>query len=186
MRAEYGDKMLRVTAVVCMLTAVMVLRAYAAVTNVEAWVCQSKVKTSAQYFKQSDAAIVAGGISISYYKGLPWTDLMDTHEGVLIVHPLSADSPAIIAYQPSKSFDKGSKVHLVVRGHDSEPCVRIKIKTNGKYILDEQVGSKWQDLTAPLNVPSGMKTTVFVEIWPVGWSNEYCYIDLLEIIKDGK
>jgi hypothetical protein len=154
--------------------------------TVDSWVRQSTVRTSVEHFREADAANSAGGIGVNYYKGLPWAQLMETHEGVLIVHPISSEAPAVVEYQPIQAIDTGSKIHVVLRGHDNSPGLRIKIKVDGKYVLDERVGAKWQDLSAPIPVTISEKTPVIVEVWPIDWRNEYGYIDEIRVVADKK
>ena len=136
------------------------------------------------FFIPADAANVAGGIKIERLdKKLPWVKSMEDHTGVVILHPLSQQKPALVTYTPKWLFNKGDILRIVCRGSDTQPGVRVVVKFQEKTIADEVVNSKWRELAIPFSTYGGQRTQVTIEVWPIGWANEYLYLDSVEIQK---
>jgi hypothetical protein len=146
----------------------------------ESWATQSVIVS--RDILDQDARAVAGGISLKKHKKWGWSPKVESAEGVLIVHPVSEERPAVIKYKISPLQDKSKKLVISARGSDVEPGVILKIAAKDKILKEVVLGRKWQVIDIPLSEVPFNTNEVSIEIFAILYYFEYCYIDYIKII----
>jgi hypothetical protein len=144
----------------------------------ESWVQECVFKTAgAPTFVDADARAVAGGITFQKSRKLAWSPSVEGADGVMILHPVSANEPSTIRYRFPTLEANNKTFTLKMRGSDVEPGVLVKIGPKNKAIKEVQLGREWETIEVPFGeFPSGTQE-ILIEIHAVGWNCEYAYID---------
>ena len=145
----------------------------------ESWIKECKI--SSADIDPLGASSVADGITIEKHGKWGWSAKVEAAEGVLVIHPLAKDKPAEIKFKISPLEDKSKKIVILARGSNHKPGVSMKVSAKEKSVGEITLGPKWEKFEiAVSDLPSGTNE-ISIEISPISWHYEYCYIDCIEI-----
>ena len=118
----------------------------------------------------SNYTMVNGGCFLESYAN---------RDEVLLVHPVKEGEPARIRVPCTTDPAPGARIRFDAKGTGVDPGVRIKVVCSGREIANRQVDGGWKAILADL--PDGIARDEMVEIqvWPLGWSHEQCFIGSL-------
>lgn len=117
------------------------------------------------------------GVWLSDYQG---------QRGVLAVHPLQRDKPAVITFRPGMDVPEGAKLKISGRGSFEEPGVRVVVRWQGKELKTFALDNAWKEelveLPSALNAEAGYD----VEVHANGWNSEFAFFnDIALRLPDG-
>lgn len=109
---------------------------------------------------------------------------------VLVIHPLKADSPAMLEITTDIPWEGKSFLVLSVRGHrdgDFDAYVIVRDRDGNEFPLLKRTtiaGNKgWVDFKIPLDNFKGKNISVALYNEATGWQYELCYIDKFYILN---
>lgn len=153
----------------------------------EPWVSAWSISSSANAFSDGDAVrIDAKHPYLVYHDKWRWAPNMDGQHGVLVIHPLGPLEPARLVLRDPGRLIVSNMLRLRLRGSLVVPGVELVVKESGQERCRHLINNAWEDVVVPLSGVKGSAGAVVIEVWPVGWDNEYCYIDMIELLKDGE
>jgi len=146
--------------------------------GVENWTKNCDIKTAKML--ERDAAAVGGGIIVDRQGKWLWAPRVNEKEGVMIVHPLGPRKPAEVTFAfVGNATDRSKKIVIVARGSEKVPGVALKVIAKQKIVNEVALNQKWETIEIPLaETPLGT-SSITLEIAPVLWAFEYCYLDII-------
>lgn len=153
----------------------------------ELWVSAWAISSSVNAFSDGDAVRIDDKhpYLVSHDKWR-WAPIMDGKNGVLVIHPLGPSEPARLVLRESGKLIGHNTLHLRLRGSFVVPGVELVVKESGQERCRRRINNSWEDVAVSLSGGKGSSGALIIEVWPVGWDNEYCYIDMIELLKDGE
>jgi hypothetical protein len=153
----------------------------------ELWVSAWAISSSANAFSDGDAVrIDVTHPYLVHHDKWRWAPIMDGQNGVLVIHPLGSSEPARLVLRELERRIGYNMLRLRLRGSLVVPGVELVVKESGQERCRRRINNAWENVSVPLLGAKDPAGGVVIEVWPVGWDSEYCYIDMIELLKDGE
>jgi len=128
------------------------------------------------------------GTAAGYYRRPPQTGQASPgreRSGIVIVYPLNRSTPVSIARSGVELSAPDTQLYLgVAANRNPTGSWQLAIKVNGRQLAEAvtiQGRSGWQDLAFDLSSHYQQRLTIEIEAWSTGRSNEFVFIDYIEI-----
>jgi serine/threonine protein kinase len=111
-----------------------------------------------------------------------WVDGFEGRRGVLAVHPLEPERPAVITFRPGVEVPEGSKLHISGRGSFEEPGVKVVVRQSGRELGTFYMSRPWQNHVVAVPSSTSSQAQYSIEIAADGWNMEDAYFDEIALV----
>lgn len=114
--------------------------------------------------------------------GAVWVDAFEGRRGVLAVHPLEHERPAVITFRPGVEVPEGSQLHISGRGSFEEPGVKVVVRQSGRELGTFYMSRPWQNHVVGAPSSTSSQAQYSIEVAADGWNHEDAYFDEIALV----